>query len=128
MRDFQEQSRMRAFFASRPVLMVLLLMLLGMGVMSFRALESGWEAEAERAAVKDRLHDLEAKKKALTSELEDLRSQEGIEREAREKLNFRKSGEEVIVIKDVNSAPVGNNTAGASFWETVKQWFSGIMN
>jgi len=128
MRDFQEQSRARAFFASRPVLMVLLLLLLGMGIISFRALEAGWSAQTERAAVKDRLRDLEAKKNALTSELEDLRSEEGIEREAREKLNFRKPGEEVVIIKDASSASVENNTANASFWERVKQWFSGIMN
>ena len=128
MRDFQEQSRARAFFASRPVLMVLLLLLLGMGIISFRALEAGWSAQTERAAVKDRLRDLEAKKNTLTSELEDLRSEEGIEREAREKLNFRKPGEEVVIIKDASSASVENNTANASFWERVKQWFSGIMN
>ena len=128
MRDFQASNRWRAFFASRAVLSVLLLFLMGVGVMSFRALEAGWEAEAERAAVRERLQELEKKKNALTSELEVLRSEEGIEREARQKLNLHKPGEEVVIIKEANTVPVENDAAHASFWEKVKQWFSRIMN
>lgn len=128
MRDFQENNHWRAFFASRAVLSVLLLLFIGMGVISFRALEAGWEAKAERAAVKEHLRELEEKKGVLTTELEDLRSQEGIEREARQKLNLRKPGEEVVIIRDANSAPVESDTANASFWESLKKWLSRIMN
>ena len=128
MREFQESNRWRAFFASRAVLSVLLLVLIGMGVVSFRALEAGWEAQSERAVVNERLRELEDKKEVLTRELEDLRSQEGIEREARQKLNYRKPGEEVVIIRDTSSASMGNETVSISFWEKIKEWFSGIMN
>ena len=115
MYDFQEQSRVRSFFASRTVLIVLLLLLLGMGIITFQALEAGWSAQAERAAVKEHLRDLEEQKTTLTSELEELRSQEGIEREARQKLNFRKPGEEVVIIREMSSVSSQNDAANISF-------------
>ena len=123
MHDFQGENRWRAFFASRVVLAILLFFLLGMGMASFRALEAGWQAQAERKEVKDRVRELTEKKEALTSELEDLRSAEGVEREARQKLNFRKPGEEVVIIQEVNSTPAENDAGTASFWETIKHWF-----
>lgn len=100
MNNFQQNHRVRAFFASRAGMTILFLFLVGMGIVSFRALEAGWEARAERAAVEERLEKLEEDKNMLIKELEDLNSQEGIEREARQKLNFRKPGEEVVIIVD----------------------------
>ncbi|TSC73280.1 MAG: hypothetical protein G01um101470_169 [Parcubacteria group bacterium Gr01-1014_70] len=127
-RDYQNTNRWRAFFASRAVLTIVLLFLIGMGIISFRALEAGWAAEAERAAVKDHLRELKEKKEKLNMELEDLRTEEGIEREARQKLNFRKPGEEVVIIRDTNSISLEHTITNASFWETIKQLFSRIMN
>ncbi|OGZ43208.1 MAG: hypothetical protein A2719_00740 [Candidatus Ryanbacteria bacterium RIFCSPHIGHO2_01_FULL_45_22] len=122
MRDFQEPSRWRAIFASRAVLSILLLLLLGMGVMSFRALEAGWSAEAERAAVTEHVQELEEKKSALTSELEELRSQEGVEREARQRLNFRKQGEEIIIIRDTNGDQPREEVTKAGLFSRLLQW------
>lgn len=122
MRDFQQQSRVRAFFASRMVLSILLFLLLGMGLISFWALEAGWSAQAERAAVKERLHELEEKRDVLTSELEELRSQEGVEREARQKLNFRKPGEEVVLIKDTNVEHLSEEKVEAGLFVRFMRW------
>ena len=123
MNDFQGQSRVRAFFASRAVLTILLFLLLGMGLISFQALEAGWQAEAERVAVQERIRELEEKKGSLTSELEDLRSQEGIEREARKKLNFRKSGEDVVIIRESgDKAGSGQEPNSSSFLESIREF------
>lgn len=123
MRDFQENNRWRAFFASRAVLSILLLLFIGMGIISFRALEAGWEAEAERTAVKEHLRELEEKKGVLTTELEDLRSQEGIEREARQKLNLRKPGEEVVIIRDAKTDSTQNkDVQSSSFIKSIKEF------
>lgn len=128
MPNFQEKRQLRAFFASRTILIVLLLLLLGAGIVSFRALEAGWKVQVERAAVEERLQKLEEEKRALSSELEELRSDEGVERRARQKFNYRKPGEDVVIIKDTNIAPLENGAANASFWEMIQQWFSGIKN
>lgn len=122
MHNVQEQSRWRAIFASRAVLSILLLLLLGMGVISFQALEAGWSTETERAAVTERLQELEDKKSALTSELEELRSQEGVEREAREKLNFRKQGEEIVIIRDANKEHTDEEKTKADLLSRLLHW------
>lgn len=122
MRDFQEQSRWRAVFASRTMLSVMLFFLIGMGVISFHALEAGWEAETKREEVKERLRGVEEKKDVLTSELEELRGEEGVEREARQKLNFRKQGEEIIIIRDINEEHQNKETSKAGLFLQVLQW------
>ena len=127
MLDNQENNRWRVFFASRPVLGIMLLIIIGLGVISFHALEAGWAAKAERATAEKRLRELKEKKDALTSELENLRSEEGIEREARQKLNFRKPGEEIVIIRDTNTVLPESDAASSSFWKTVTQWFFGLM-
>ena len=127
MNIYQEQ-RIRSFFASRPVLIVLFLLLVGMGVVSFQSLLAGRAVEEERLEVEREARNLEAKKDKLTSELEDLRSGKGIEREAREKLNFRKPGEEVVIILDnEGSVAAKENATNASLLETIKQWFRRSM-
>lgn len=105
----QEHQRIRSFFASRLVLICLFLLLVGMGVISFRSLLAGEEIERQRREVEEELTDLEVRKQKLTSELEDLRSGKGIEREAREKLNFRKPGEEVVIILDSKDSLQNNS-------------------
>lgn len=122
MRDFQENRRMRAFFASRTVLTVLFLFLVGMGIVSFRALEAGWEVRTEHEAVEERLRSLEEKKQMLSSELEELRSEQGIEREAREKLNYRKPGEDVVIIRDGNVEHASEEKVEAGLFLRLLQW------
>mgnify|MGYP001558245691 CR=1 FL=1 len=122
MNIYQEQ-RIRSFFASRPVLIVLFLLLVGMGVVSFQSLLAGRAVEEERLEVEREARNLEAKKDKLTSELEDLRSGKGIEREAREKLNFRKPGEEVVIILDNNGAAEnGQAETSKSLAESIKEF------
>ncbi len=123
MQHFQEQRKLRAFFASRTVLIVLFLLLIGAGVMSFQALLAGEEVEQEREEVERELIDLERRKSELSSELEDLRGGRGVEYQAREKLNYRKPGEEVVIIVEEEQAV---NESGeeqeAGFFKKLLQW------
>ena len=129
MQQFQEQRKLRAFFASRTVLIVLFLLLMGTGVMSFQALLAGKEVEREREEVEQELLDLEQRKGALSSELDELHSGRGVEYQAREKLNYRKPGEEVVIIVEGNTDKDGAvEHSNASIWESIKNWFFRIMN
>ncbi len=91
---------MRVFFASRAVLTVLFLALVALGVVTLRALMRGWEAAAARAEAERRVGDLTNQQRALSQEIEDFKTGRGVEREAREKLNLRKLGEEVVIIQE----------------------------
>ncbi|TSC79061.1 MAG: hypothetical protein G01um101429_568 [Parcubacteria group bacterium Gr01-1014_29] len=121
----QDNQLLRAFFASRTVLVILFLLLIGAGVASFRALMVGWEVEAERREVEEEIQQLKAQKEALAGELADLHSGRGIEREAREKFNYRKPGEEVVIIVDSEgSSKVEEKIDSFSLLDTVKKIFN----
>lgn len=100
MKEYQEKRHFREFFASRSVVLVLFLVMIGAGLASFRALVRGWEVRAEREAMEQQLKELMSQKEAISSEVEDFESGRGIEYEAREKLNLRKPGEEVVIITE----------------------------
>lgn len=121
----QDNRLLRAFFASRTVLVILFLLLIGAGIASFRALMASWELEAERREVKEEIQRLEAQKEALAGELADLRNGRGIEREAREKFNYRKPGEEVVIIIDSEeSSNVEEKADSFSLLDTLKKIFN----
>lgn len=124
----QDNRLLRAFFASRTVLVMLFLLLIAVGVASFRALMAGWEVEAERGEVEEEIQHLEAQKEALAGELADFHSGRGIEREAREKFNYRKPGEEVVIILE-NEGDVGNKpvTEQASLADLVKKFLINLI-
>ena len=123
MQQFQEQRKLRAFFASRTVLIVLFLLLIGTGVMSFQALLAGKEVEREREEVEQELMDLEQRKGALSSELDELYSGRGVEYQAREKLNYRKPGEEVVIIVEGERTDgVGEEEQEAGILQKIWRW------
>lgn len=106
MKEYQEKRHVREFFAARSVVLVLFFVMIGVGLASFRALVRGWEVQEERQAMEQRLIDLKSQKEAISSEVEDFKSGRGIEYEAREKLNLRKPGEEVVIItENLTEAP-----------------------
>jgi cell division protein FtsB len=100
MKDFQERNKggFRRFLGSKLVLGFLMLLVIGMTIASFRVLERGKEAKKAEEALKAEVAALQQRKEDLTREQKDLASGSGIEREAREKLNFRKPGEQVVII------------------------------
>lgn len=119
----QDNRLLRVFFASRTVLVILFLLLIGAGVASFRALMAGWELEAERREVEEEIQHLETEKEALVGELADFHSGRGIEREAREKFNYRKPGEEVVIILDNKESALNDaEKPAAGFFLKFLRW------
>lgn len=83
---------------------VLFLILLGVGVAAARALVHSSAVREERRYAEERVQSLTLKKEALLQEVQDFDTGPGIEREARDKLNLRKPGEEVVIIIDNTSS------------------------
>jgi|SRR3989344_1157928 len=80
-------------------------------------------AAAEHLAL---LRDMEERKKAiadLEKHLSQIESGSGLEREARETMNLKKEGEEVLVIVENEPEKDTKTEATASLWERVKSWF-----
>ena len=128
MEDYQERRKIRQFFASRSVLAVLFVLVLLVGVASLRALARSWEANQERLQVQGRLQDVLREKSEVSEEAMQLKSAYGVEREARERLNLRKPGEEVVIIQDSVSATTSSSGESDGSWlgqmfRQVRRWF-----
>jgi len=123
MLEFQEKRKIKRFFYSRVVLVCLFILILLL-------LKMVWSVYEKQALTKDNLaktaasfEGLQAREKMLSSSIDKLKTDSGIEQEIREKYGLVKPGEEVIVIVDgegsTSSEPVSSEI---SFWQKVKDW------
>lgn len=91
----------------------------------FKVAWSGFVLRKEIAELQKRIDNTNAATAASEEKLKALRTEEGLEREARGKLNLKKPGEEVVVF--VGEA-LPRNTVGegglASVWNMLKKWLN----
>ena len=123
MLEFQEKRKIKRFFYSKVTLIFLIILI-------FLLLKMVWSVYEKQALTKDNLaktaasfEGLQAREKMLSSSIDKLKTDSGIEQEIREKYGLVKPGEEVIMIVDgedsTNSEPVSSEI---SFWQKVKDW------
>ena len=123
MLEFQEKRKIKRFFYSKVTLIFLIILI-------FLLLKMVWSVYEKQALTKDNLaktaasfEGLQAREKMLSSSIDKLKTDSGIEQEIREKYGLVKPGEEVIVIVDgedsTSSEPVSSEI---SFWQKVKDW------
>lgn len=76
----------------------------------------------ESRDIQSRIHELESKKSELEQYLTELQTEEAIEREAKERFNVKKPGEEVVVVipqkKEEASVAVP-----PTLWKKIKAFF-----
>ena len=108
--DFYEKRKMRNVLYSKPVLVLL-------GVVVLLFIYSVWGAYQKETETKEKwkareevLTELEGRESELEEEIDRLNTEKGIEAEIRSKFEVAKEGEEVIVIveppeEEVSSAP-----------------------
>ena len=82
---------------------------------------NGLNAEIE--SLRKQIQDAEEKKAQLEASINQSQSQEYLEGVARESLDLKKPGEDVVVVKQ--SATTTEETASQekSFWQKIKDWF-----
>jgi len=123
MLKFQEKRKIRGIFYSKIIVFVLLIInvfLLNAVFNVYRKREITKENLLKTATV---FSDLESRETMLSSEIERLKTDHGIEEEIRDRYGMVKDNEEVItIINDRNKDPVLNNSS-ASFWGKILGWF-----
>ena len=70
-------------------------------------------------ALKKEVQELENNKEAMESSLQQTQTQEFVEKEAREKLGYKKPGEEVAVVVPPATNSEGVAEPSKSFWEKI---------
>lgn len=104
----------------------LLLVLVVVGVGAFEEARIALQLKREEEAQSIKVAELQKRKSDLEAKLLSLDHPEGVEREAKGRLNLKKPGEEVVVVLSDDS--VGSSSADrATFWDRVKNLLNRIF-
>ena len=124
MLEFQEKRKLRRFLYSRITLVILL-------VIIFFILKAVWGVYEKQSIAKENLkkistnfNTLQGRELILTSEINRLKTDSGVEEEIREKYGLVKPGEEVLVIIDSDEV-IGSTSVSSesTFWSRIINWF-----
>lgn len=116
MRNFQEKSGWKKIIESKPVLILLgiLILIFAYSVLGFwnKMLES----RRSKKIVEDKVISLEQRKDRITKEIESLKTDEGKEKVFRENLGLAKEGEGLVVIVDDKNSPIDQEDTSSGFF------------
>ena len=124
MRNFQDRNRGKSFLESTPVLVVLAIVLVffAWGVVRFfiKMRETGRNREIAELKIAE----LEKTRQKLSVDIENLKTEKGMEESIREKFGLAKEGEGLIVVVDDKNDP-NAQTKEEGNWFTLflKNWF-----
>lgn len=96
--DFQQKRRIKDFFYSKPFLMILILILIFSLVSTFKVFKKMSLSRSEMKKSEERLIELEAKRTDLLAKISNIQTEEGLEREIRDKFSVAREDEKVVVI------------------------------
>ena len=123
MRNFQRKRMWRDILQSKPILI-----LLGIGILVFAWSVWGFwnkmqETEKNKKVIEDQITALQQQKEKLTSDINNLNTDQGKEQVFRENFGLAKDGENEIVILDNTTPPPASAPASSGFWGFLKNLF-----
>lgn len=121
MKRFESQKQIKGKIYSRTTLIVLLVLIILLAKGVFNIYLRNKESVMARDETKQRVEGLNERKLLLSSEIDKLNQEEGVEQEIREKFNVRKPGENVVLIIPADEATTTAPKQGfwASLWHKV---------
>ncbi|KKS95841.1 hypothetical protein A3B05_02610 [Candidatus Giovannonibacteria bacterium RIFCSPLOWO2_01_FULL_43_160] len=121
--DFQENKEVQRAVFSWPVIFIAGLLVISALWGIFRALEKELALRGEIKTLEKKIAEADSAKATWEAKAEDLRTEAGLDREARGKFNLKKPGEEVVIFLDDASQARPPGLTGdwpASLWSAVK--------
>ena len=114
---------MWSYFKQSFVLNLLLLVIaIGALYHTYRIVSDAVSLRNETNTIAEKIDELTQKKEQLEAYLEELKTKEAIEREARERFNLKKPGEEVVVVLP-NKHVEDKVPEATGFWARIKSFF-----
>jgi len=126
MLDFQQKRKFKQFFYSRVTLVFLLIFIIFIANQVYGIYEKQKLSKENLSSVKNQYEELKNREKMLTSEIDRLKTKEGMEEEIRNKFDVAKPGEQVVVITDDGSSTKvvkEENGTISGLWNKVVGWF-----
>ena len=125
MANFQEKKNHKNFFHSKPVLVVLSLLLVLFLLNVIKLANKAVETKRNKEIAQAKITELQEQKVKLESNIQKLNTEKGIEENIREKFGLAKEGEGMIVIvDDENKSTTENTEKKGGFLEFLKKMFS----
>ncbi|OGI60025.1 hypothetical protein A2641_02510 [Candidatus Nomurabacteria bacterium RIFCSPHIGHO2_01_FULL_37_25] len=123
MRSFQKKRGFRNIIYSRPILLFLVILILFFAWNMLGFMNKMSVTRENRKIAENKVAQLEKEKEKLASDINKLKSQNGIEENIRDKFGLAKEGEGLIVIlDDKNTAETSKENSGG-FFSFLKNWF-----
>jgi cell division protein FtsB len=125
MSEFNKKNEKYSFWHSPLMLFVLFLILIIFSYNLIGLFIKERETARNRVSELNKINDLKQRKDALSSDINNLKTDKGIEEIVRDKFQVVKPGEQMVVIVDGESADSVNSTSEKStgFWSYIKGIF-----
>ncbi len=123
MLEFQEKRKIKKLIYSKITLVILIILIIFMLKTVWGVYQKERLTKENLTKTNNNLSTLLVREKMLSSGIDKLKTDNGIEQEIREKYGLVKPGEEVIILVDrdegTSSLPISSR---AGFWQKVKDW------
>jgi len=124
MKSFQKRGKLKYIVQSKFFLIFLGIIIFVFIFNMFSFIGKMLETKENREIVEDRIEKLEESKEKFSTEIEKLKTENGIEENIREKFGLVKEGENMImVVEDKNNETENKKTESKSFLNYLKDWF-----
>ncbi len=107
------ENKLKKFFSSRAVLFLLLLAFIWLSISLVKAFYKKRQMDQEIGALKAEIAKMDGKGQDLNQLLSYFNSESYLEREAKDKLNLKKEGENVVMVQGA-AETVGENNSSVS--------------
>lgn len=102
---------------------VLIIICVAISYSASRMVRNAFTTKTQSAEMIAKIEELKETKQKLEARLTELQTKEAVEREAKERLNLKKPGEEVVVVIP-EKKDVATTTPPQTFWEKITSFFS----
>lgn len=127
MQEFQQKQKIRKAIYSRKVFLVMVVIT----IFFLRGTWGVWQKQTESGEklqeAEARLAETSARKDELSKDIERLNTEEGIEREIRQRYSVKRPGEEVILVVDPKVPTTTEVVVEPTTWEKVTVWFKNLF-
>ncbi len=124
MRNFQKKEKWKRLMQSKPSLIFLGIIILAFIFSMFSFVGKMEETAKNKKIVEDKIAELEKSKAKLSSDINSLKTEAGVEESIRNKFGLAKDGENMIMItEDKNLPETQSQTDSSGFFSFLKNLF-----
>lgn len=121
--DFQQKRQIRRVVYSPKIALLLLIVFIFLAKGAWGAYTKERESRSNLDKVEENHAKALEREAFLLEEIEKLNTEEGVDKEIREKFNVTKPGEEVVLVVESENSPSEESVEKKGFWERLVGFF-----